>query len=553
MLFLSPMKLIRTLALACFFILMGSSPYVCAQSAADNRFIDAIADYNEGNFKEARSALTELASIYEKDDAIFHYLGMCAMYMEDFQEAEIFLKRAVELDPGNYWYKYRLALLYSATNQPELTVNIYEDLLKDNPKKIELYYDLVNLYAQLNKPEDMLEALDNIESLSGKSEMVSLAKYETYMRTNRPEEAFKALEDYNKEFSSPQILTIMGDFRMAEYEDSAALAFYDEALSYEPGLAPALLGKAEALRIRRSYTEYFEVLNTFVSEPDIMPEAKADYFNSILRHLDGRFLNNFKANLDSLITKCTRIHPKDSTITELAGTYFYNMGDDQKAIHYLKLNAENYPQSPIIRGLYVQVLAYSGQWDELEIEAEKAFIDFPEETTFIDLKSTALYNKGDYQGVIRESERLLEMAPDDSATCLRSYSAIGDMYHSLGDNNKAYAAYKKALKINPTYAPVLNNYAYYLSLEGKSLKKAEKMSAITIEQEPDNPTYLDTYAWILFLQGRAAEAKPIFKHAMIYGGKESATILEHYAEVLEVLGEKELAKIYRNMAKDKNE
>ena len=54
-----------------------------------------------------------------------------------------------------------------------------------------------------------------------------------------------------------------------------------------------------------------------------------------------------------------------------------------------------------------------------------------------------------------------------------------------------------------------------------------------------------------FMLEVALEAKPFFKHAMLYGGKESATMLEHYATVLDALGEKDLAKVYRQQAKTK--
>ena len=74
------------------------------------------------------------------------------------------------------------------------------------------------------------------------------------------------------------------------------------------------------------------------------------------------------------------------------------------------------------------------------------------------------------------------------------------------------------------------------------------MSKITVEIEPNNPTYLDTFAWILHLMGNNIEAKSVFKHAMIYGGKENADILDHYAEVLFALKEYDLAFIYWNQA-----
>ncbi len=77
------------------------------------------------------------------------------------------------------------------------------------------------------------------------------------------------------------------------------------------------------------------------------------------------------------------------------------------------------------------------------------------------------------------------------------------------------------------------------------------MSRITIEKQPDNPTYLDTYAWILHLMGRDTEAKPYFKHALLYGGKDNSELLSHYAAVLEALGEKDLSSYYKSLAESK--
>ncbi|MBO4742471.1 MAG: tetratricopeptide repeat protein [Bacteroidales bacterium] len=157
----------------------------------------------------------------------------------------------------------------------------------------------------------------------------------------------------------------------------------------------------------------------------------------------------------------------------------------------------------------------------------------------------------DHPTVISECERLIEMQPGDTAQIVTCLSIIGDTLHSMGDTRKAYKTYQKALRLDPRNCPVLNNYAYYLSLERKRMCKAERMSKITIDEQPDNATYLDTYGWILYLRGKAEKAKPYFKHAMIYGGKDSAVILMHYAIVLEALGEEDLASYYRNLAESK--
>ena len=163
----------------------------------------------------------------------------------------------------------------------------------------------------------------------------------------------------------------------------------------------------------------------------------------------------------------------------------------------------------------------------------------------------AAYRK-DSRTVISECRRLIELQPTDTAAVVTNLSIIGDTLHEMGEIKAAYKTYDQALRLDPRNCPVLNNYAYFLSLEKRRLCKAEKMSRITIEEEPDNATYLDTYAWILYLRGKPAKAQPYLKHAMIYGGKDSAVVLMHYSIVLSALGNNELAAYYRNLAENKS-
>ena len=541
-------------ALWLFALLLVCAPRLGAQDSrlVEGRLIEAVAAYDAGSYQQARRALLTLSSLAPDNDAVFYYLGLCDAELGDLEEAETFLRKAVELDPHNYWYKDRLAALYSATGKPELTIGIYESLLEDYPKRTELYYGLVNLYARQNQPEKVLETLDTIELLSGRNEMVALTKYDLLLSQNKPEEAFRVLEDYNREFTSSRVLSAMGDFKLAEYEDSLALAYYEEALEYDPSAAQALLGKAEIMRMRRSYPAFFATVNEIVSSPDLPPQPKVQYLTSILQHGDPRMLQSWHFQVDSLVDRCVATHPSDSTVLQFAGSYYYTNGDNDKARANLLRYKETSPDSYGAHAIWVQFLASVEDWDALLTDSEEAFRRFPDELAFLDMKSVAYYNKGDFERLVQENERIIRLAPKDTSVTLRAWANIGDAYHMMGQTRKAYQAYEKALKINPRYAPVLNNYAYYLSEEGRKLRKALAMSRITIEKEPDNPTYLDTLGWILYLLGRSEEAKPYFKHAMLYGGKDSATILSHYAEVLYSLGENDVAKVYENLAAGKD-
>ena len=213
-----------------------------------------------------------------------------------------------------------------------------------------------------------------------------------------------------------------------------------------------------------------------------------------------------------------------------------------------------HPESPTIQSHYLSFIYFTEDWEKLATEAAKALEKEPENKDYIQLLGISQFQTKRQQQAIETYTRLEKVAlkQKDTNNLLAAYSVIGDLSHELGDSKQAYAYYKKALKINPGYNPVLNNYAYFLALENKNLKQAYQMSLKTIESEPDNPTYRDTFAWILFLMEKPVEAKTHLKHAMMYGGKESAAILDHYAEVLYALKEYDLAFIYWDQADAKD-
>jgi len=158
-------------------------------------------------------------------------------------------------------------------------------------------------------------------------------------------------------------------------------------------------------------------------------------------------------------------------------------------------------------------------------------------------------SQNDNERVISEAHKLLSYPELDSTRVLATLSLLGDTYYTNGNRKQAYKVYDMALKLDPEYLPVLNNYAYFLSEERRQLKKALKMSRITIQKDPENPIYLDTCGWILHLLGHSDQAEPLFKQAIVYGGRSMAVILQHYADVLDAVGKSTMAEYYRDLAK----
>lgn len=391
------------------------------ETALTNLFLDAVKEYSEGKYKEAKDKLVLLYEATPEDDAVSYYLGMCEYALGDKERSETLLSAAAQLDSNNVWYQSALASLYNAKGDNIRFAAVSEKLFKLSPAQ----------------------------------------------------------------FKTPYTLSIVGDVKLSFGQDSLALSYYNEALELDPSYPPAQLGKVELLRMQRNYTPFFLILNDFIDNPQIRPSLKSDYLKAVLENMDATLYYGFGNQLEQAVERVIANHPSDPVA------------------HSLRLN------------LY--------------------------------------YLEEDYVAALEHSLKMADAAKASSNNemLLEAYQVAGDLHHELGNTKECYKYYKTILKIDPDYTSALNNYAYFLCEEGKSLRKALKMSTRAVELEPDNATFLDTHGWILYLLGKAKEAKPFFKHAMIYGGKDSAVVLEHYSIVLEALGEKDLARYYKTLADQK--
>lgn len=422
----------------------------------DAVLVGAVEMMDKGDYRGALSVLDRILAESPDQDAAWYYSGLCCLHLKDNPQAQARLKKASELDPGNYWYKDRLAIAYSASGEDDLTVATFEELLKEHPKKNDIYYSLVNLYIKQNQLEKALEAMDQIETVFGKSENVTSTRYGILLRMEKPAEALKSLLDFNEVYSSPGILTQIGDHTMAEYKDSLALGYYEEALSLQSNYIPAILGKSEVFRIRRDYPKFISTLRLFIDDSESHPQAKTQYMDMLLRRSDPRFIQSLKPQLDSLVDLMTVRHPSDSSVLTTAGMYYFSTERKEKAAQLLEKNVELYPEDIAPAVNFVQFLAYTKDWDRLQVESGAAFERFPSEPAFLEMQNIALYNKGDYSGIIANCERIIGLFPQDKGKTVPALASLGDMLHQTGRAKEAFKTYGRALKLDPDNIQVLN-------------------------------------------------------------------------------------------------
>ena len=180
----------------------------------------------------------------------------------------------------------------------------------------------------------------------------------------------------------------------------------------------------------------------------------------------------------------------------------------------------------------LRINAITENYQALAAESSQAIELFPVQPMPYYFNGYANYLLKDYNKAIKSLVTGVKLVLNDNALLSDFYSLTGDAYHAADKQTESYTAYDMALKINPENATVLNNYAYYLSLNGGDLEKASKMAKKANELSPDNASYLDTYAWVLYKQGDYTNALLYMEKALKAEDSSSAVEMEHYGDIL---------------------
>ena len=236
-------------------------------------------------------------------------------------------------------------------------------------------------------------------------------------------------------------------------------------------------------------------------------------------------------------------HPHESAIHELYSQYLVTVKDYGAAAEQLgyvldmePADAENWKKL-----MFINLMAES--YEEAFKAADKALEYNPENIELYQYIAPAYYQLEEYDKAIETYNIALEKVDTTNSELMSSLlSGLGDVYFMKKDTTRAFEQYEKALEYNPGNILAMNNYAYFLAESGKDLDKAERLSAMAVKYEPENPTYLDTYAWIYFKKGEYNLALTYMKAAMTYSeGEQSAELYEHYGDILFMNGHHEEA------------
>lgn len=509
---------------------------------------------NAGKYDAAYDLFSYCLSLDTASSPVLYELAMFQLQRNRPEKAVEMLKSAVAHSDDNFTYRMTLAGLYRNLCMYGEASDSYEELVKRYPDKSELNYYLADALTQEGEIGAAIDAYNVLESTMGMNETLSLQKFKLYQTLKQPDKAFEEIEKLaNRYPMNARYRLLMGDLHLENEETEKALACYQKAHEIDPDDPRYIVSMANYYdQTGDKEAAEQEIRDALVNEK-LDVETKVGILSRYVQRLQQTQQGIENAN--SLFQTLLDQHPEDTELKLMYGSLLMAQQKEEEAKFQFQLVTEMEPSN---EGAWQQLLNISLKGEDIPeviricTRCKELFPEAPEYYFYLGI---GYYMQEKYQESLDTYYAGLKIIPEGNGVVKSNfYGQIGDLYYQMEKMDEAYKAYDEALKYNENNAPVLNNYSYFLTLDKKDLKKAERMAAQCIKLEPDNATYLDTYAWVFFVQGNYTLAKIYIENALSKDKTNSAELVDHYGDILYMSGEKDKAleqwKKAKEMGKD---
>lgn len=512
------------------------------QRKFDYFFYEGLKLKEASKYDAAFDAFTHALAIDSTAAPVLYELAFFHLQLNRSESAVNMLRKAVEYDPDNYNYRMTLASVSRSLGLFGEAAEEYKILTRKYPDKTELNFYLGEALSQQGNTEEAIAAYNQLEAAMGMNEGLSMQKFQMYMELQQKENAFREIEKLAEKYPTvARYPLLMGDLYLQDNELDKAYESYQKAYAIDPANPYYIVSMSNYYDAKGDKEAAEKQIRNALVNEELDVTTKVSILSRYIARLQQSQQDTEHVN--QLFHELTEQHPEDVELKLMYGS-FLSLDPEKKeeARFQFQLVTEMQPDNQAAWQQLLNLALRSEDLPEVIRICQTCIGLFPEAPEYYFYLGIAYYQQQEYQKALDTYREGAEVVPVDNGQ-LKSdfYGQIGDIYYQMENMEKAYEAYEEALKYNGRNVMVLNNYAYFLSLDKKDLDKAARMSAITIEMEPENATYLDTYAWIFFVKGQYTFAKLYIERAIDKDTTGSAELVDHYGDILYMTGNTEKA------------
>ena len=535
-----------------------------AQSTFDYFYLEAEKCRLAEDFSSAMDLYRHWLDINPNAPEALYNIGVLHLFLPSDSLGTAYIRQACERDANNPYYLETLAAYYLSKRDAEQAIPVLERMASLQPRRSDILSQLVQLYNTVDDTDKAIGALNRIELLEGTNPQISVEKFRLYKEKGQLDSAFVQLQTLCDNAPHDMNLRIMVGSLYVEAGDTLkALEIYDEVRRQEPTNNNLQVAMIDYYHDIGNIERYNQMRDSVLFLPDSPPPLRVlllkSYISDVQR--DSTYAPRLDAAFDTLLA---RPQENSEMLIMKAAWQVYSKQPQEAVCQTMRQVLDVEPGNETALSQLLQY--YAEQNDEKGVEdiSRRGLNYHPEEIAYAYYLGMALAEQKKLADATEVLQQGLRVRTEFVSPYLVSnvFAVLGDIYYQQQMEQQAFAAYDSALVYKDDNIMCLNNYAYYLSLKGEQLDKAEEMSYRTIRQEPDNITYLDTYAWILFKKEDYAHARSYMDKVvnpektdeeLLADEQLQGNLIEHAGDIYALLGETETALRLWKLAKEKDD
>lgn len=514
----------------------------------DYSFMEGVRSKITGNYQAAIGWFDNCLKILPSSSVAKYEIAGILTAGEDYNGALQLAREAVAGNPDNMWYKILLANILQKKAMIEEACNVYADIIAKYPNKEEFYLIEAELYISVEKWQKAIEVFDRYEQQNGITEPVSIEKIKLYTKLDDVKKASNELLKLIRKFpDKSEYLSLLAELYFNYNQDKKGLQILDRILKAEPDNGFVHFYLADYYRSKKELKEADKHTKEALVSDKIENGYKIQYILKLILNPDTTLTSD--SQLDNYMNLLMQKYSDDLSVRALHSDFLkkdHKLAEARNELEYILSKEKN---NYLIWEELLLMCNEMGDATCMYRRGIEAIKYFPEQPLPYALSGIALMMQKQFAEALPLFEKGVELTDDKPELRSQFYSYLADCYYNLDSVERAFKMFDEVLKINPNDILVLNNYAYYLSLQNERLALAEKMSSQAVAMESDNATYLDTYAWVLYKRGEYSQARYYIKLAIEKDKDPSGVLYEHYGDILYRSGEhQEALKMWKKAA-----
>lgn len=405
--------------------------------------------------------------------------------------------RSPQARKQRYWYRAEAFL--KAGKRPQAAV-LLEEVVQIDPRSSRAYLELGRTYLGLERPRQALRAFSKAVELDP-----------TLMEA---------------QLAIGRLLLSAGSF--AQARDKAQLVVQANPTNYQ-----GQLQLAESYAGLKQWDRATQILEGLLQRNPPSLEARFLLGNVYLQQ--GKF-RDAVIRYQSVVD----LAPKNPWGHYGLGVAAHSMRHDELAVREFEAALALKPD--MIVALKQIVSIYSAQHNPTRamVRVREQIARSPKDPQYLDLLGLMYMSTGDTAQAERSFARAIEVAPNFPSSYLLlgqvyarnklyelagkkfaeaarvnprdalAYMELGVVQDLQGHFEQAKAYYEKAVELRPSFAPALNNLAWYYAEHKGDFREAQRYATQAESYAPDDPYVSDTQGWIYYKQGRYSDAVPYF-------------------------------------------